>query len=152
MHFSSVVKVWMVKLKFKSKTNSRFCPLVHNLISFRCKKWFRPLRSIPSFHQIFTTKGQSISEWIFEVIVSPKIQMKNCQDFCPHYTGQKSWRSFIHILGETMTSKIHSEIDWPLKISKSQKPFMISSILEIYRPLGILLVLKTNVMFFKTHN
>ena len=30
-------------------------------------------------------KGQLISEWIFEVIVSPKIQTKNYQDFCPHY-------------------------------------------------------------------
>ena len=30
-------------------------------------------------------KGQTISEWIYEVIVSPKIQTKNCQDFCPVY-------------------------------------------------------------------
>ena len=29
-------------------------------------------------------KGQLISEWIYEVIVSPKIKKKNCQDFCPH--------------------------------------------------------------------
>ena len=29
------------------------------------------------------TKGQLISEWIYEVIVSPKIRTKNCQDFCP---------------------------------------------------------------------
>ena len=49
-------------------------------------------------------KGQTISEWIYEVIVSPKIQTKNCQDFCPHYTGQKSWHFFIRVLGETMTS------------------------------------------------
>ena len=33
------------------------------------------------------------------------------QDFCPHYTGQKFWQVFVHILGETMT---HSEIVWPL--------------------------------------
>ena len=26
-------------------------------------------------------KGQTISEWIDEVIASPKIQTKNCQDF-----------------------------------------------------------------------
>ena len=50
------------------------------------------------------TKGQIISEWSYEVIVSPKIWTKNCQDFCPHYTGQKSWQFFVHILGETMTS------------------------------------------------
>ena len=49
-------------------------------------------------------KGQTISEWIYEVIVSPKIRTKNCQDFCPHYTGQKSWQFFVRILGETMTS------------------------------------------------
>ena len=30
----------------------------------------------------------TISEWIYEVIVSPKIRTKNCQDFCPHYTAE----------------------------------------------------------------
>ena len=30
-------------------------------------------------------KGQLISELIYEVIISPKIRTKNCQDFCPHY-------------------------------------------------------------------
>ena len=28
-------------------------------------------------------KGQLNSEWIYEVIVSPKIPTKNCRDFCP---------------------------------------------------------------------
>ena len=32
---------------------------------------------------LVATKGQTISEWIYEVIVSPKIRTKNCQDFCP---------------------------------------------------------------------
>ena len=42
------------------------------------------------------SKGQLISELIYEVIVSPIIRTKNCQDFCPHYTGQKSWQfSFV---------------------------------------------------------
>ena len=29
------------------------------------------------------SKGQTISEWIYEPIVYPKKRMKNCQDFCP---------------------------------------------------------------------
>ena len=29
-----------------------------------------------------TTKGQLNSEWIYEVIVSPKISTKNYRDFC----------------------------------------------------------------------
>ena len=29
------------------------------------------------------SKDQTISEWIYEVIVSPKIWTKDCQDFCP---------------------------------------------------------------------
>ena len=29
------------------------------------------------------SKGQTISEWIYEAIVFSKIQTKNCQDFCP---------------------------------------------------------------------
>ena len=58
-----------------------------------------------------------MSEWIYEVIVSPKILTKYCKDFCPvlcHTTGQKSLQFLDHILGEIMTSEIHSEIDWPL--------------------------------------
>ena len=39
-------------------------------------------------------KGQLISEWIYQIIVSPKIRSKNCQDFCFHYTGQNSWQFF----------------------------------------------------------
>ena len=50
------------------------------------------------------SKGQLISEWIYEDIVSPKIWTENCQDFCPHHTGQKSWQWYVRILGETMTS------------------------------------------------
>jgi hypothetical protein len=42
---------------------------------------------------------------------------KYCKDFYPvlcHTTGQKSLQFLVHILGETMTSSIHSEIYWPL--------------------------------------
>ena len=28
-------------------------------------------------------KGQLNSEWIYDVIVSPKMPTKNCKDFCP---------------------------------------------------------------------
>ena len=54
-------------------------------------------------HKATDCKGQLISEWIYKWIVSPKIGTKNCQDFCTHYTGQKSWQFFVRILGETMT-------------------------------------------------
>ena len=53
-----------------------------------------------------SSKGQWISEWIYEAIVSPKIWTKHC----PDYTGQKSWQFFVRIYGETMTSLTHSEI------------------------------------------
>ena len=36
-------------------------------------------------HIVILAKGQTISEWIYEVIVSPKIRTKNCQNFCPVY-------------------------------------------------------------------
>ena len=74
-------------------------------------------------------KSQLISEWIYEVIVSPKKWTKNCQDFCPHYKGKKSWQFFDRILGETMTSWIHSENNWPLVctrlLSKNQNTWRI---------------------------
>ena len=53
---------------------------------------------------LWTCKGQLILEWIYEVIVSPKMRTKNCQGFCPVLWGQKFWQFFICLLGETMTS------------------------------------------------
>ena len=53
----------------------------------------------------------------------PKYEQK-CQEFCPVVWGKKSWQFFVHILGETMTSKIPSEIYWPLKVRESQKLIM----------------------------
>ena len=63
------------------------------------------------------TKGQLNSEWIYEVIVSPKIPTKNLKDFCPG--SLLEWRAeflkfLVGILGQTMTSWIHSEFNWPL--------------------------------------
>ena len=85
---------------------------------------------VPNLYAIFTTKslflwsnskGQTISEWICEVIVSPKIRTNNCQDFCPVLWGQISWQFFVRILGETMSSYIHSEINWPLTYEKIRR-------------------------------
>ena len=71
-------------------------------------------------------KGQLISEWMYELIVSPKIRTKNCQDICPHSTGQKAWQLFVRILGETMTSQIHSEIVWPLEFDQRNRLFAVN--------------------------
>ena len=55
-------------------------------------------------------------EWIYEVIIFPQIPTKNFSDFCPtnKSPGQKSEKLLVGILGETMTSYIHSENNWPL--------------------------------------
>ena len=45
-------------------------------------------------------KGQLCSEWIFDVIVSPKMQTKNCKDFCP----TKQTRILALIFGEFLVS------------------------------------------------
>ena len=36
----------------------------------------------------FWAKGQLISEWIYELIVSSKIRTKSCKDFCPDSQGR----------------------------------------------------------------
>ena len=50
------------------------------------------------------SKGQLNSEWIYEVIVSPKMPTKKFPDFCPTLSEQKSGNILVGILGETMTS------------------------------------------------
>ena len=45
-------------------------------ISGPCKNYYSNLL-------LAVTKGQLDSEWIYEVIVSPKMPTKNYQDFCP---------------------------------------------------------------------
>ena len=46
---------------------------------FYCENW----ASIFENCKFIKAKDQTISEWIYEVIVFPKIWTKNCQDFCP---------------------------------------------------------------------
>ena len=65
-------------------------------------------------HAWVHTKGQLNLEWIYEVIVSPKMPTKNFPDFCPTLSGQKSGKILVGILGQMMTSQIHSESNWPL--------------------------------------
>ena len=75
--------------------------------------WLKEL----DFQSRADAKDQYISEWIYEVPVSPKIWTKYCKDFSPvlcHTIGQKSLQFLLHVLGERMTSWIHSEIYWPL--------------------------------------
>ena len=45
-------------------------------------------------------KGQKISEWIYVVIISPKIWTKNLYEFLPCSAAQY----LVHIVGEMMTS------------------------------------------------
>ena len=52
----------------------RFCRALKD----RCPKWQYRLWSFK-----VCNKGQLNSEWIYEVIISPKIQTKNYKDFCP---------------------------------------------------------------------
>ena len=42
-------------------------------------------------------KGQLISEWIYEVIVAPKMQTYNLQGFLPYQTNKdSSQKNFLH--------------------------------------------------------
>ena len=59
-------------------------------------------------------KGQLNSEWIYEFMVSPKMQTFN------KLPGQKAFKFLVGILGETMISSIHSEFNWPLGQKSSQ--------------------------------
>ena len=53
---------------------------------------------------LYIPKGQLNSEWINEVIVSPKMPTKQFTDFCPTLSEQKSGKFLAGILEETMTS------------------------------------------------
>ena len=55
---------------------------------------------------IFIYKGQLNSEWIYEVIISPKMPTKHLKDPYPliNFQGQKSFKFFVGILVEMMTS------------------------------------------------
>ena len=62
-------------------------------------------------------KGQFNSEWIYEVLFLPKCQPKITKiSALPSnkLSGQKSSKCLVGILGKTMTSKIHSDFNWPL--------------------------------------
>ena len=47
-------------------------------------------------------KVRQFQNWFLNHCFSQNMN-KNCQDFCPHYTRQKSWHFFDRNLGQTMT-------------------------------------------------
>ena len=44
---------------------------------------FGTLVALPNLISFHVSKGQLNSEWIYDVIVSPKMPTKNFSDFCP---------------------------------------------------------------------
>ena len=48
---------------------------------------------------------------------------KKLSRFLPCSVRGKSWQFFVHILGETMSSEIHSENYWPLHGNKILQPW-----------------------------
>ena len=64
--------------------------------------------------QIF--KGQLISKCLFEKIVSTKIPTKNLIDSAHYTCWAESIKCFVGILVQTIFSKRHFEINWPLAV------------------------------------
>ena len=86
-------------------------------------QWVENVSLTAFFHTNYKvlSKGQTISEWIYEAIVSPKIRTKNCQNFCPVQVRAEILTIFVRILEETMTSQIHYKVNWPLVKEKMRK-------------------------------
>ena len=86
------------------RMNGNFEPLTCNS-SVEQTKWYHVKWKFFNFlWPIPTLKGQLNSEWIYEVIVPPKMPTKSFPDVCPERVGQKSGIFLVGILGETMTS------------------------------------------------
>ena len=90
-------------------------------------------------------KGQLFSEWIYEVIVSPKIQTKIFQDFCLHYTGQKSWQFLIAILHHDL--RIDSIFSLQFTLTYPIWTFISLFYLDFYFSLGLLFLFRTFTFF-----
>ena len=93
----------------KRQKNARICPKISNYLLSQCLAnidpfWCFPflsffrimkfliwipgkieqkIRFIDQLYTVQCAKGQLNSEWIYEVIVSPKMQTKNYKNFCP---------------------------------------------------------------------
>ena len=65
------------------------CLTMYNLLTFNfilkkiCSFGFIQIKYILAVWKMKICKGQLNSEWLYEVIVSPKMPTKNYQDFCP---------------------------------------------------------------------
>ena len=64
--------------------------------------------------ELVTTKGQEISEWVYEVVALPQIRK-----ILPYNIRADFSNFFIFILGNARSSYIHSEISRPLAKSKT---------------------------------
>ena len=107
---------------------------VFTVIKFGAKHY--GTKDIMKSHLIFYDLKQSKPlNFLFERSLNFRINLwnhhfsqnmnKKLSGFLPcsvlHYTGQKSWQFFVHILGEKLTSQIHSEIYWPLQSTNEWK-------------------------------
>ena len=63
------------------------------------------------------SKGQLISKCLFEKIVWTKIPTKNLIDSAHYTCWAESIKFFVDILVQTIFSKRHSEINWPLVLA-----------------------------------
>ena len=73
----------------------------------------KKLKILEKYHE--HTKGQLISKCLFEKIVWTKIPPKNLIDSALQYFRAESIKFFGGILVQTIFSKRHFEINWPLQ-------------------------------------
>ena len=61
----------------------------------------------------FILKVSEFQNEFMKLSFLPKYERNFFEEFCPvvwHSTGQKSFQYLVHVLGEPMTSEIHSDI------------------------------------------
>ena len=84
------------------------------------------------FQLFFITKGQLISKCLFEKIIWTKIPSKNLIDSAHYTCWAKSFKFFVGILVQTIFSKRHFEINWPLKLLWQINGWVLAVLIRLF--------------------
>ena len=110
-----------------------------------CSLWKHQLSFFVTLYEVIFLASLKVSKFKNEFMKSwflPKYKLSIARIFALYVlcqtTGEKSLLFLVHILAETMTSKIHSEIYWSLALCptsieeyKSEVVYMCSTLLQL---------------------
>ena len=149
--FLFIFNGWQLVSDCDGCSHRRLCHTICSLLCFSLDK-------LLDRNNLAFPKDKLNSNWIYEGIVSSKMWTKKFERRISTLkvykrVGKKSFKFLVCILGETMTSWIHSESNWPLGFKTAMKSLWIKNFTSAYFSLNTVFphIVAAATILFWTH-